>query len=172
MSLQITPDMKVLVKAPIGIPDSNVVDFVRSKKPWLEKNMTKAKENAKLLEEIGSFTEEDIKQIKKKARKEIPLRVAYYASKAGISYNRIFIRIQKSRWGSCSSEGNLNFNALLVLMPQQVMDSVIVHELCHRRHMDHSKAFYDEVYAMFPEYRKWNKWLREHGEAYLMRVKS
>ncbi|MBR5738458.1 MAG: M48 family metallopeptidase, partial [Lachnospiraceae bacterium] len=65
---------------------------------------------------------------------------------------------------------NLNFNALLVLLPPEVLDSVVVHELCHRKEMNHSKRFYAEVIRVYPEYRKWNKYLKQHGNALLARL--
>ena len=100
----------------------------------------------------------------------IPERVEHYAKLAGISYNRIFIRLQKSRWGSCSVAGNLNFNCLLVLMSPEVLDSVVVHELCHRRHMNHSHEFYDEVLHIFSDYKRCDKWLKQNGGAYFKRI--
>ncbi|MCF0224767.1 MAG: M48 family metallopeptidase, partial [Fibrobacter sp.] len=115
---------------------------------------------------------DDIKAIKKKAKVLIPERVEHYAKLSGITYNRIFIRLQKSRWGSCSRDGNLNFNCLLVLMPTEILDSVIVHELCHRRHMDHSKEFYDEVLTIFPDYKRCDKWLKQNGGAYFKRIEK
>ena len=104
-----------------------------------------------------------------KALKVIPERCRYYAGLMGVRYGRITIRNQKTRWGSCSAKGNLNFNCLLMLMPQEVIDSVVVHELSHLRHMDHSKAFYDEIYAVFPEYDRYNKWLKDHGAEIMRR---
>ena len=100
----------------------------------------------------------------------IQQRVEHYAGISGINYNRIFIRLQKSRWGSCSRDGNLNFNCLLVLMPLEILDSVVVHELCHRKHMNHSKQFYAEVEKIFPDYRKCSKWLKENGGIYFKRL--
>lgn len=90
-------------------------------------------------------------------------RVSYYADIMGVSYNRITIRDQKTRWGSCSSKGNLNFNFRLYYMPQHLMDYVIVHELSHRRHMDHSKEFWNEVARFYPEYKKCVEELRIAG---------
>ncbi len=87
-------------------------------------------------------------------KKALEDRVSYYADIMGVSYNRITIRDQKTRWGSCSSKGNLNFNFRLYYMPQHLMDYVIVHELSHRRHMDHSKEFWNEVGRFYPEYKK------------------
>ena len=102
--------------------------------------------------------------------KYIPERVAYYAPIAGVSYGRITIRNQKSRWGSCSAKGNLNFNCLLMLTPPEVIDSVVVHELCHRKEMNHSRRFYDEVLRVYPDYHIWNKWLKENGAAIMRRM--
>ena len=82
------------------------------------------------------------------------------------------IRRQRSRWGSCSSKGNLNFNCLLLLAPPEVFDSVVVHELCHRREMNHSERFYAEVLHVFPEYWQWNRWLKENGKLLMARMAS
>ena len=89
------------------------------------------------------------------ARRCIPERVRYYAPKVGVDYCSITIRCQKFRWGSCSGRGNLSFNCLLMLTPPEVIDSVVVHELCHRKEMNHSAAFYAHVLRVFPEYRTW-----------------
>lgn len=112
----------------------------------------------------------EIEALADQALKVIPERVRYYAPLVGVTYGRITIRNQKTRWGSCSSKGNLNFNCLLMLTPPEVIDSVVVHELCHRKEMNHSKRFYEEVYRVYPEYDKWNKWLKENGNALISRL--
>ena len=86
----------------------------------------------------------------------------------GVTYGRITIRNQRSKWGSCSSKGNLNFNCLLMLTPPEVIDS----ELCHRKEMNHSERFYAEVLRIFPDYYKWNKWLKENGGAIIARMRG
>ena len=83
----------------------------------------------------------------------------------GVTYGRISIREQKTRWGSCSNKGNLNFNWRLILAPEEVLDYVVVHELAHRREMNHSKAFYAVVESMLPDYRRAQKWLRDNGQS-------
>ena len=88
---------------------------------------------------------------------------AYFAEKIGVSYGRITLRQQKTRWGSCSANGNLNFNWLLILAPPEVLDYVVVHELCHRRQMNHSQAFWNEVSAVLPGYKEQKKWLKDNG---------
>ena len=170
MSIHVADDKKVIVKVPLGTPTFIAEKFMMEKKDWIMKQREKVKNQTALADSRGPLTEEDIKQIKKKAKKVIPERVEYYAKVAGISYNKIFIRLQKSRWGSCSVDGNLNFNCLLVLMPPEVLDSVVVHELCHRRHMNHSREFYDEVFRIFPNYKRCDKWLKQNGGAYFKRV--
>ena len=81
----------------------------------------------------------------------------------GVTYGRISIRSAKTRWGSCSSEGDLNFHWKLVLMPPEVLDYVVVHELAHRKEMNHSRKFWAEVKNVLPDYEKRRKWLKEFG---------
>ena len=120
--------------------------------------------------EQGLLSMDEIRRLGEQALKVIPDRVRHYAPLIGVRYGRITIRCQKTRWGSCSSNGNLNFNCLLMLTPSEVIDSVVVHELCHRKEMNHSQAFYAEVLRVYPEYHKWNQWLKKHGPAIMKRV--
>ena len=95
---------------------------------------------------------------------------AYKGSGNTTTYSRITIRSQKTRWGGCSAKGNLNFNCLLMLMPQEVRDYVVIHELCHRREMNHSAAFWTEVERYCPDYRLHRKWLKDNGAALIGRL--
>lgn len=98
------------------------------------------------------------------ARDIFTWKTEYYARIMNVTYGRISIREQKTRWGSCSSAGNLNFNWRLILAPEEVLDYVVVHELAHRREMNHSKAFYAIVESVLPDYRQPKKWLRDKGQ--------
>jgi predicted metal-dependent hydrolase len=104
----------------------------------------------------SNFPPYDLLTSKEKSviRQTFEERVAYHAQIMGITYGRISVRDQKTRWGSCSSKGNLNFNYRLYYMPQHLMDYVIIHELSHRRQMNHSKLFWAEVQKYCPNYKK------------------
>ena len=94
----------------------------------------------------------------------IPGRVKYYAYIIGVTYGKITIRNQKTRWGSCSSNGNLNFNNRLLFVPKELVDYVVVHELAHRKEMNHSNAFWNVVEKYMPDYKERRQWLKEHGQ--------
>ena len=112
---------------------------------------------------MNKLTDAQLKELVKKAKKIFPVKVDYFADKMGVTYGRISIRKQHTRWGSCSSDGNLNFNALLMLMPNEMQDYVVVHELAHRIEMNHSKRFYAEVAKILPDYKEREKYLKENG---------
>lgn len=104
-----------------------------------------------------------IKWYKAQARRVFQERVDYYSSKLKISPNRIAIKDQKSRWGSCSSKGNINLNFRLIMAPIEIIDYVIVHELCHLVHLNHSKEFWALVEKILPSYLKCKEYLKING---------
>ena len=160
----------LVVRAPNQMSQREIHTFLTKKSAWIEKHYKRLQERQEQLRQAGPFTEEEIQELAQRALAVIPEKVRHYAPIVGVDYGRITIRNQRSRWGSCSSKGNLNFNCLLMLLPDDVIDSVVVHELCHRKHMDHSTSFYAEVERVFPEYQKCQKWLKENGSAYLCRL--
>lgn len=169
LSLELKDD-GLLVRAPKRMSNREIQAFILSKKDWIEKHQKIIEERCELQKLYPPYTEDELKALAKKAKEIILAKVKHYAEIVGVSYGRITIRCQKTRWGSCSSKGNLNFNCLLMELPDEIIDSVVVHELCHRKHMNHSKAFYDEVESVFPEYKKCRKWLKENGHIYLSRL--
>ncbi len=104
------------------------------------------------------------RRYREKARIQITARVNHYIQGTGHSYKTLSIRDQKSRWGSCSSRGTLSFNYRLIFAPPRVLDYVVVHEICHMTHMNHSKDFWDLVEQIMPDYKIHKKWLKEHGQ--------
>ncbi len=160
----------LVVRAPLICSDSEIRQFVQKHRQWIEKHLAMADAQKNNAAVQGALTIEQIEELGQKAVQVIPERVRYYAPLIGVTYGRITIRCQRTRWGSCSSKGNLNFNCLLMLAPPEVLDSVVVHELCHRKEMNHSGRFYEEILKVYPEYYKWHDWLRENGEMLLNRA--
>ena len=166
-ALQVTPDGRVIVRAPKRCPRSFIEAFVRQKEDWVMRQLARFEKQRKEhpAPERPPLSDKDRARYISIARDIFTRKTAYYARIMGVSYGRIAIREQKTRWGSCSSKGNLNFNWRLILVPEEVLDYVVVHELAHRREMNHSKAFYAIVESVLPEYRQARRWLREHGDS-------
>lgn len=120
---------------------------------------------------MTSLTQAEIKRLqtlekryRSAARTKFEQRCAYYRALTGGRYTSITIRDQKTRWGSCSSRGTLSFNYRLIFAPSAVLDYVVVHELCHLTHMNHSKEFWNMVGSVMPDYKVYRRWLRDHGQ--------
>ena len=169
ISLQMTPK-GLIVRAPLRAADGQIAELVARHGAWIEKQRRRIAAAEQSLADLGSLTEEELQRLTEEARRELPARTAYFAPLVGVSFGRITIRRQRSRWGSCSARGNLSFNCLLMLAPPEVRDSVVVHELCHRLEPNHSKRFYAEVLRVFPSYRACEKWLKDNGPGLMRRM--
>ena len=167
LALEIKTDGQVIIRAPEGISEGVLMEFVRTRQEWILKKWFDSETQRRNLAQVFPHDyEEDPKleaAYRRKARERIGQRTAYFAALMGVTYGRISIRSAKTRWGSCSSEGNLNFHWKLVLMPPEVLDYVVVHELAHRKEMNHSRKFWAEVKNVLPDYEKRRKWLKEFG---------
>lgn len=160
----------LIVRVPLRATDAQINEFTYQHKDWIKKHLQKVEQRQEQLANVPALTMDEIRELADKALKVIPERVKFYAPKVGVTYGRITIRNQRSKWGSCSSKGNLNFNCLLMLTPPEVIDSIVVHELRHRKEMNHSDNFYAEVLRVFPDYWKWDKWLKDNGSILMMRM--
>ena len=170
LAIEITSLGEVRVRAPYRISESEILRFVEAKSSWIEKHLEKIEEDKSVLEFTSKISEEELRKLTKLAKEIISEKVAYYARIMNVSYGRISIRRQKTRWGSCSREGNLNFNVLLMMAPPEVLDYVVVHELCHRLEMNHSPRFWNQVEKVLPGYKKERRWLKEHGNRLMLRM--
>ena len=158
IAIQIKEDGRVVVRTPYSMSRVKAEQFIEERRDWILKNQKalKEKQDQKMM-----ITQEMRKAGVEKAMEIFPKRVEYYARLMGISYGRITIREQKTRWGSCSGKGNLNFNWKLTLMPPEILDYVVVHELAHRKEMNHSRDFWKIVEQVLPDYQKRRKRLKE-----------
>ena len=170
--IQVKSDGRIIVRAPRRMPERHIERFVSEKSDWIEKVQKKLYDAKERLDGAEPLSPEEIKRISKEAIDHIPKRVEYFAPIVGVEYGRITVRNQRTRWGSCSRKKNLNFNCLLMLAPPQVVDCIVVHELCHRKEMNHSAAFYREVLRVFPEYYQWNAWLKQNGATLMRRMQN
>lgn len=166
IALEITSSGQLLVRCPHRASQAEIRRFAESKSPWIRKQLARLAANPPL----PPLTPAQLKELVDQAKSAIPQRVAHFAPIVGVSYGRITIRSQHTRWGSCSGRGNLNFNCLLMLAPPEVLDYVVVHELCHRLEMNHSPGFWDHVARILPDYRVPRAWLKTNGVQLIARL--
>ena len=165
LAVQVKADGSVVVRAPKRMAKYKIESFLKEKQDWILSHRERALA-ASEQKKANGLTEAERKAALQRAAEMLAEKTARFAKEMGVTYGRITIREQKTRWGSCSSAGNLNYNWKLVLMPERVMDYVVIHELAHREEMNHSTRFYAVVAQQMPDYKVWQSWLKEHGREY------
>ena len=170
MSVSVTAAGEVVVRAPLRMSERRIRSFVEEHRAWIERHLEKSAERAKQVASVDLLGKERIEQLADQARTDLCERVRRIAPLVGVTYGRVTIRMQRTRWGSCSSKGNLNFNCLLMLAPEEVRDYVVTHELCHRKEMNHSPRFWAEVARVLPDYETPKAWLKDNGKLLLARA--
>ena len=169
VSIEITADYRVLLRVPLTASSREIARVLEEKKSWIAKHLKER--SVRVGVSVLPFSAGQLKELAEQARVDLPQRVAHYAELIGVRYGRITIRAQRTRWGSCSSLGNLNFNCLTILCPERVRDYIVVHELCHLKHMDHSSAFWALVASYIPDYKECRRWLRTEGSILIERLR-
>lgn len=169
LSLELTRDGRLVVRAPLTMPESRIATIIREKQDWIARTARKiAQSNS--ANPLPVFTTQQMQALWQDAEADMIPRVTQFAEQLGVSCQKIGFGFQKTRWGSCSAAGNLRFNCLLMCSPPKIRDYVVVHELCHRKHMNHSAPFWQEVARVYPDYRTARRWLRENGAALISRL--
>ena len=168
--MQVKPDGKIIVRAPLFMPNIVIRGFINSHRDWIADKLRRLESASESSAAVSPLTDEELKKLSAEAKRVIKEKVEHYAPIVGVGYGKIYIRHQKTRWGSCSSKGNLNFNCLLMLTNDDVINYVVVHELCHRLEMNHSKRFWAEVERVLPGYKPAQKWLKQNGSTVMMRL--
>lgn len=160
MRLAVYCDGAVVITTPFGIEQSIVEKFLNEKKQWvLDKIRFFKSVDSKA---IRTFSHKDYLENKDKALTLVHERVKFYNKIYGFSFNKIFIKNQKTRWGSCSCKQNLNLNYKIVFLPEKHQDYIIVHEMCHLKEFNHSRKFWALVEKTLPNYLDIKKELRNH----------
>lgn len=164
LGLEVRDANAVLARIPARVSDRELKAFVENHRSWiLEKTavMAEREENRKSTPapppELLSKTD------RMKIQLKIGKRVRHYCETMGVTVGYVAVKNQKTRWGSCSAKGNVNFNYQLAFLPEELLDYVVIHELAHRRHMDHSRAFWAEVEKYCPDYRERRAALKEYS---------
>lgn len=170
ISISVLDGKRVAVRAPYRISDREIRGVLEEKKGWIRKQMEKLSRIEEESAQAGHLTAGELQELADRALQVLPARVEWFAERIGVTYGRITIRNQKTCWGSCSAKGNLNFNCLLMLAPPEVADYVVVHELCHRLEMNHSRRFWELVARELPDYRERRRWLKENGSVLMRRM--
>jgi len=157
--ISVRPDKGVRVAIPYRVSFKSALEFVNLKKPWIQKHLVRVKQIESRRQAIDTLA--NIEQVK--AKQKLTSRLRYLAEKQGFTYNKATIRNQKTRWGSCSTKNNINLNMKLVLLPDELVDYVILHELVHTRIHDHSKQFWAELDLYVGDGKAMAKRLRNMG---------
>lgn len=157
----------VKVKAPYFTSKKSIENVLLENKDWIEAAFLRMEDEKE--HHIPAFSEEEIKEYRKEARKIFLKKSEFYSKCMDVSYERIAVKDQATRWGSCSRKGNLNFNWRLILMPEEILDYVVVHELAHLKQLNHSPEFWKIVQEVLPDYKSRRKWLKENGGYFIRR---
>jgi len=153
-------DGSVVVTSPFGVRESVIDRFVADKKQWVLDKVSFF--NSIDNKAIRTFSREDYLKHKNDALALVQKRVDFYNKTYRLSFNNIYIKNQKTRWGSCSKKGNLNLNYKILFLPKDLQDYIIVHELCHLKEFNHSQKFWSLVAKVLPNYFDIRKELRKH----------
>ncbi|MFC1865943.1 M48 family metallopeptidase [Chloroflexota bacterium] len=160
INITVKPFQGVRVAVPHNSSLKKAEEFVCSKKAWINKHLEKIRQYENKYNVNGNKAGNIDKE---KARTILVKRLYYLAAKNGFSYNRVFIRNQKTRWGSCSSKNNISLNMKLVILPEELIDYVILHELVHTKKKNHSKDFWTEMDKLVEHSKEMRSRLRQYG---------
>ena len=170
LSITVREGNVIRARAPYRLSQKEIYGFVDSKQSWIRKQMDRLADERERVKEEGTFSRREIEELAGQLAEVLPETVNRYAKELGVTYGKISVRNQKTLWGSCTGKGHLSFNCLLALAPREVMDYVVVHELCHRLEMNHSARFWRLVERTLPDYQVRRRWLREEGAILMKRM--
>ena len=139
VSIRVHPVKGVSVSVPYMLPYAAARLFFEARKPWILETMARQKE---MYKDVNPLSSEEIEELRRQAKAELPPRLSELASRYGFTYNRVSIKHNATNWGSCSARKNINLNLGIMRLPRVLQDYVLLHELCHLRHQDHGHAFH------------------------------
>jgi len=149
LRLAVYSDTQVVITVPKGASKILVEKFIVQKSEWIEEKVAYFSQFKN--KQITKTSEADFVKNKSEALKLATERVEYFNQFYGFSFNQITVKNQKTRWGSCSTRGNINFNYKIIFLPEAVRDYIVVHELCHLKEFNHSRKFWNLISKTIPE---------------------
>lgn len=170
LGIRIEYDGSITVLAPFLASAEYIDEAIAKNKDWILKKQSD-KLSAIGERRLQPIYLDEIKALKARALTILPDRLNYYAELLGVSYSKLSVKPMLSRWGSCSAQQSISINCLLMLAPDEVIDYILVHELSHVKHMNHSRAFYAFIDAHFPHRKQCEKWLKSEGVILISRVR-
>lgn len=141
LRITIKPTQTITVTIPKNTTKQQAQQFLQSKTSWIQRQLQKLDQQEKLRQSLPDLPTIDLE----KAQNELLCRLEYFSDKYNLPYNRAAFRCQKTKWGSCSSKNNINLNINIAYLPNELQDYILLHELCHIRHKNHSKKFWAEL---------------------------
>lgn len=158
LSLRISPEAEIFLYVPMRASERDIQAFLDRNRAWLEKNLARMRDR---LEKHPVPDEQHLSELRAEAKRVIPPLVAFYAEKMGVHPTKVRINAAKTRRGSCSAKGVLNFSCRIMDYPMDAIEYVVVHELAHIKEMNHSQKFYDVVASVLPDYKRRKKLFSE-----------
>ena len=169
LALEISRDLQVVVRAPKRCSLRQIEDFVSRHEGWIRDHLVIQQRRADAAA-ARAVTPAQEAELRRRAAEYIPARVALYAPLVGVRPTGVKITSAQKRFGSCSGRNSLCFSWRLMQYPPAAIDYVVVHELCHRKEMNHSARFWAEVAKILPDYKAQRAWLKENGGALIARM--
>jgi len=141
LRITIAPTQAITVTVPVNTSLERAKEFVQAKQPWIQKHLMKMRQMETLQAEQPQLSWDELI----KAQDELFARLEYFSEKHNLPYARAAFRCQKTKWGSCSSQNNISLNINIAFLPRHLQDYILLHELCHIRHKNHSKQFWSQL---------------------------
>jgi hypothetical protein len=159
INISVQPFKGVRVAVPYGVSFNKAKQVAQSKRSWIQKHLDKMKQ---VEQEHEAFSKNSIEIDRAEARKKLVSRLNELSKKHGFNFNKVFIRNQKTRWGSCSFKNNINLNMKLLRLPDDMIDYVLLHELVHTRIKNHNNEFWSELNRLVGDAKGMSKKLNEY----------
>ncbi|MBR3868124.1 MAG: M48 family metallopeptidase [Clostridia bacterium] len=163
LSLEITKESKIIIRAPKKCTQKTIEDFIRKNTDWINRTLRKTEERRRIAEKY-KIADADRAEYINKAKSYLPERLKYWSNLTGLVPSYVRITSAEKRYGSCNSKNGICFSYRIIAYPEKAIDYVILHELVHIKHKNHSKDFYKLIEKYMPDYKQQEKILRHKGE--------